>query len=198
MLPHDVCAVRAVIFLVGSFHISWATFICIHSWICGSLSWRAIHHNYRQGLFLRISSLPSRLLSRISGPVFWGDVVHADFWHIWFRNHPLSRQIGWGTIYGVRDPVFWKTRSILPSQVVYAASHWIACLTAVIHSIHGESQNKSIHSGPIVWDCIPKWIPGEFLRVLCSHTQVDPLGFGGKSCLRQIRQSTNCDETGHY
>ena len=177
MLPHNICVVRAVICLVGIVHISWATCLCIHSWICGRFYWRADGHNYRQGLFLWIPSLPSRLLSRSSAPGFWGDVVCADFQHILCQNYPLSRQIGLGAIYGARDQVLWMLRSIMPSQVTYSASHWRACLTIVIHSIHGESQNKSIHSGPIVWDYIPQWILGECPRVLCAPTQGNLLGF---------------------
>ena len=62
----------------------------------------------------------------------------ADFRHILCQNHPLSRQIGWGVIYGARNQVLWLPCSILHSRVPYAAGNWQACLTAVIHSIHGE------------------------------------------------------------
>ena len=198
MSPHDVFAVRAVLCLFGSVHISWSTCLCIHSWICGRFSWRAVHHNSMQGLFLRIHSLPSRMLSRSSAPGFWGDIVSSAFRHIRCQNNPQSRKIGWGAIYGAIYQVLWLPRSILPYRVVYAAGHWQAFLTAVRNIIHGESQNKSIHSGPIAWDYIPNWIPGECPRVLCAHTQVNPLVFGGKRFLHQSRQSTHCDKTGQY
>ena len=168
------------------------------SWIFGRFYWLAVHHNSMQGLFLQISPLPSRLGYRSSAPGFWGDVLRAAFRNILWRNHPLSRQIGWGAIYGARYQVLWLPRIILPSRVAYAASHWQVCLTVVSHIIHGESQSKSIHSGPIAWDYIPQWIPGECPIFLFAHTQVNPLGFGGKSILRQSRKSAHCKDTGQY
>ena len=148
-----------------------------------------------QGLFLIIYPLPSRLLSRSAAPVFWGYVVRAYFWNIWYRSHPLSRQIGWGAIYGAINQVLWLPYSIPHSWVVYTESHWRAFLTELIHSIHGESQSKSIHSGLIAWDYIPQLTSRECPRVLCAYTQVGPLGFGGKSILCQIRQSAHFNET---
>ena len=195
MSPHDVCAVRAVLCLFGSVHISWSTCLCIHSWIGGRFSWRAVHHNSMQGLFLQTFTLTSRLLSRSSAPWSWGDVVRADFRHIQCQNHPLLRKIGWGAIYDARDQILWLPRSILPSRVACAAGHWRYCLTVVRHSIPGESQNKYIHSWPFAWDYIPKLILGECPIFLCAHTQVNPLRFGGKTFLRQIRQSMHCDKT---
>ena len=160
MSPHNVCALRAVIFLVRSVHILWAPCLCIHSFICVRLSWCAIHHNSMQGPFLRISSLPSWLLYRSSALGFWGDVVRAAFQHIRSQNHPLSRKIGWGAIYGAIEQLLRLPCSIVPSHVTYVVGHWWGCLTAVRHRIHGESQNKSINSGPIAWDYIPQWILG--------------------------------------
>ena len=155
MSPHDVCAVRAVVCVVGGVHILWDTCICIHSWICGRFSWSAVHHNYMQDIFLPISSPPSRLLSPSASPVFLGYVVHVASQHIWCRNNPLSRQTGWGAIYGAKYQVLWLPRSIPPSIVAYVASHQRACLTVVSHSIHGKSQSKVINSGIIAWDYIP-------------------------------------------
>ena len=123
MSPHDVCAVRAMIWVVGSIHNSWATCLCIHSWISGRFSWLAIHHNYMQGLLLRIPSLPSWLLSRSYAPGFWGDVVRAAFQYIQCQNYPLSRQIGLVTIYGTRDQVLW-----LPDLLSRVCSNSLASL----------------------------------------------------------------------
>ena len=70
--------------------------------------------------------------------------------------------------------------NILPSWVANEAGHCQAWLTAIINSIHRESQNKPIHSGPIAWDYITQLILWLCPRFLCAHTQVDPLRFGGK------------------
>ena len=97
MSPHNICAVRLVIYVVRSVHFSWETCQCIHSWIRGRFFWSAVHHNYIQGIFLQISSLPSRLLSPSAAPEFWGGVVRAASQHILFQNHQLSRKIGWAS-----------------------------------------------------------------------------------------------------
>ena len=131
------CAARAVICVVRSVHISWATCICIHSWICRRFSCRAVHHNSMQGTFLQIYPLPSGLLSRSAAPGFWGDVVHASYQHIRCQNHQLSIQIVWDAIYGTSDQVLWLPCISPPYRVVYTVSHWWACLNAVSHSIHG-------------------------------------------------------------
>ena len=131
-----------------------------------------------QGLFLQTFFLPSRLLSYSSTPGSWGDVLRAAFRHIRCQNHPLLRKIGWGAIYGAIDQVLWLPHSIPTSQDAYAAGSWRSRPTAVSHSNLRESQNKSIHSGPITWDYITQWILVECLIVLCKHTQVNPLGFG--------------------
>ena len=139
MSPYNVCVVGAVRYLVGSVHILWATCICLYIWICGRFSWSAVHHSFMQVLLLLTFFLPSRLLSRSADPGSWEDVVCAAFRHIWCRNHPLLRKIGWGAICGARDHMFWMPRSILPSWVVYAAVHWQACLDTVSHSNPRES-----------------------------------------------------------
>ena len=118
MSPHYVCAVRAVLCLVRSVNISLATCLCIHSWICGRFSWRVVHHNSMQSLFLQTFPLPSWLLSRSDAPGSWGDAVHADFRHIIFQNHPPLRKIGWVAIYGARYQV-----SCLPCS---SPTSWVA------------------------------------------------------------------------
>ena len=50
--------------------------------------------------------------------------MHAASRNIRCRNNPLSRQIGWGAIYGAINQVSWLPRSILPSQVSNTESHW--------------------------------------------------------------------------
>ena len=115
----------------------WATCLCIHSWICSRFSWRAVHHNSMQVLSLKTLPLPIRMLSCSATPGSWWDVVRAAFRHIWCRNHPLLRKIGWGAIYGAIYQVLWMACSILPSQVAYIAGHWRACLTAASHSNPG-------------------------------------------------------------
>ena len=148
--PHDDCVVRVVLCSGGGVHIWGAPFICIHSWRCGRLYWRSGHYNPMQGIFLRFFFLPSQLWSRSSVLGSWGDVGRVASRHIWFRNHLILRQIGWGGIYGSRDQVLCLPRSIPHSRDLGAADHWRVCLTAVSHSNLLESQNKSIHSGLIV------------------------------------------------
>ena len=82
-----------------------------------------------QCLFLQISSITSRLLSLSAALGIWGDVVCAASRHIWCWNQPLSRQIGWGDIYGTRYQMTWLSRSNPPSWVAYATSYRRLCLT---------------------------------------------------------------------
>ena len=111
-----------------------------------------------QGLFLLISPLPSRWWSHISAPGYWGDVGCVVSPHIRCRSHQRLIKIEWGATYGSIDQVLWLPCSIPPYQDVCAGGHYRVYLIAVSHSNCGESQNKSIHSGLLVWDHIPWWI----------------------------------------
>ena len=117
------CVVRAVIWVVGGVRIWWATWICIHSWICGRFPWSVVQYNSVQDRSLQIYSLPSWMLSCSAAPGFWGDVVRAASQNIRCRNHKLSRKIGWGTIYGARDQVLCLPHSSPPSWVAYTENH---------------------------------------------------------------------------
>ena len=157
------------------------TFLCTHSWRCGSFDWCACHCNPMQGRFLRISPLPSWWWSRSSDQWSWEDVGRVVSPHILCRIHQQLRKIKWGATYGSRGQVLWLPCSIPPSQDVCAGGHYRVCLIVVSHSNHVESQNKSIHTGLIVWDNILQFIMVGYLRILCAHTRIAPSGFGGIS-----------------
>ena len=142
---------------VSIFH-EQLVYIYIHGYAAGSLGMLVIIipcKVYSWEFFL-----PIQMLSRSSARGSWVDLVRADFRHIWCQNHPLSRQIRRGTIYGARYQLLWLPHFILLSRDAYSVGHWQACLTTVSHSNPGEYHNKSINSGPIAWDYIPQLIIG--------------------------------------